>query len=307
VRYLLLAALLAPLTVPAQPTQPPQQPIPHSPLEWDLRNGDHPKMGPIQVAVPSTSMATPVGKEKVLSLVFFSCEKTKGRIAIELANAPESDAKSGLRPRQTPRLYCNPRSTAPRVEIPASWVVSDVGDALARGLSPSELRRCASVEVVQDVALPRGWMQETQHIEVELIPYKKELDAVLATCSDGPAVQVAAAPKAAIPPSQPPPPPPAVTPPARAPVVAAAAPPAPQPPAARIQPPADGQWKTAKTISGGRTNVRSGPGIESPVVAHLDPGVLILVQPTSNDWWKARARMGAGFIGYVRGDRLLFP
>ena len=39
-----------------------------------------------------------------------------------------------------------------------------------------------------------------------------------------------------------------------------------------------------------------------------DPGVLILVQATPNDWWKARARRGsAGPIGYVRQDRLIFP
>jgi hypothetical protein len=237
-------------------------------------------------------MATPVGKEKILSLVFFSCEKSRGRVAIELANAPESDAKKGLRPHQMPRLFCNPRSTAPRAEIPASWVVNDLGDALARGLAPSDLRRCASIDVVQDVSLPRGWGSEAQHIEMELIPYKKELEAVLATCSEGPGVAIAQAPNPApIEPTQPTQPPKATT---------AAAPKAPAQ--------ADAQWKTARTIAGGRTNVRSGPGIDSPVVAHLDPGVLILVQATSNEWWKARARMGsAGLIGYIRQDRLVFP
>jgi hypothetical protein len=288
VRHILFAAFLVPLAAAAQPAQP-TQPTPHSPLQWDLRNGEHPKMGPIQVAVPSASMTTPVGKEKVLSLVFFSCERSKGRIAIELANAPESDAKSALRPRQPPRLFCNPRSTAPRAEIAATWTLSEVGDALARGLSPSDLRRCASIDVLQDVALPRGWTADTQHIEVELIPYKKELDAVLTTCSEGPSVQLAEAPKAAPP------------------RVEQTATPAPRPAPPTSPPIADGQWKTAKTIAGGRTNVRSGPGTDTPVVAHLDAGVLILVQPAANDWWKARARLGAGFIGYVRGDRLLFP
>lgn len=279
-RHILFAVLLAPFGAAAQPTPP----VPYSPLQWELRDGAHPRLGPIQVAVPSTSMATPVGKEKVLSLVFFSCEKSRGRIAIELANAPESDAKSGLRPQQMPRLFCNPRSTAPRSEIPASWVVSEIGDALARGLAPSDLRRCASIDVVQDVALPRGWASEAQHIEMELIPYKKELEAVLATCSAGPSV-VAEAPKPAAPSPVP------VAP-------KATSQPAPQ---------ADGEWKTARTIGDGRTNVRSGPSIQSPVVAHLDPGMLILVQATPNEWWKARARMGAGFIGYVRQDRLVFP
>ncbi len=303
-RHILFAVLLAPFGAAAQPTPP----VPYSPLQWELRDGAHPRLGPIQVAVPSTSMATPVGKEKVLSLVFFSCEKSRGRIAIELANAPESDAKSGLRPQQMPRLFCNPRSTAPRSEIPASWVVSEIGDALARGLAPSDLRRCASIDVVQDVALPRGWASEAQHIEMELIPYKKELEAVLATCSAGPSV-VAEAPKPAAPSPLPVAPKPA----APSPVPAAPKPAAPSPvpvaPKATSQPApqADGEWKTARTIGDGRTNVRSGPSIQSPVVAHLDPGMLILVQATPNEWWKARARMGAGFIGYVRQDRLVFP
>ncbi|HUQ29442.1 MAG TPA: SH3 domain-containing protein [Usitatibacter sp.] len=291
-RYVLLAVLLASHGAGAQPSQPPSA-VPHSPLQWELRNGEHPKLGAIQVAVPSASMATAVGKEKILSLVFFSCEKARGRIAIELANAPESDAKSGLRPRQMPRLFCNPRSTAPRSEIAASWVVSEIGDALARGLAPSDLRRCASIEIAQDVALPRGWAGETQHIEMELIPYKKELEAVLATCSQAPGPMVAEAPKAASPES----PKPAVATPPR-PVT----PPPPKTPAV-----AEAEWQTVRTTAPGRTNVRSGPGLDSPVVAQLDPGVLILVQPASNEWFKARARMGAGFIGYVRRDRLVFP
>src|SRR5437868_3524414 len=142
----------------------------------------HPKLGPIRVAVPSTSIATLVGKEKILSLVFFSCEKIAGRIAIELANAAESDARSGLYPKQMPRMFCNPRSSAPRSEIPTTWYVSEIGDALARGLAPSDLRRCASIEIQQDIALPRGWGPDAQRVDIEIIPYKKELDTVLAAC-----------------------------------------------------------------------------------------------------------------------------
>ena len=289
-KYVLVATLLVPLGASAQPSQP-APPVAHSPLQWELRNGEHPKLGPIQVAVPSTSIATPVGKEKILSLVFFSCEKSRGRIAIELANAPESDAKNGLRPRTTPRLFCNPRSTAPRAEIPATWAVSDIGDALARGIAPSDLRRCASIDVVQDVALPRGWPVDTQHIEVELIPYKKELEAVLGTCSDAmPPTAIAEATKPA---------PPQPAPPRPAPIAPEAAKPAPPAPSS--------DWKSARTIASGRTNVRAAPSIDAKVVAHLDPGVLILVQGTSSDWWKARASKGGGLIGYVRQDRLVFP
>jgi hypothetical protein len=284
--------LLAAFGAAAQPAQP----VPYSPLQWELRNGEHPKMGPIEVAVPSTSMATPVGKENILSLVFFSCEKSRGKVAIELANAPESDAKKGLRPQQMPRLFCNPRSTAPRAEIAASWVVNELGDALARGLAPSDLRRCASIDVVQEVALPRGWASKVQHIEMELIPYKKELEAVLATCSEGPSVQLAEAPKAA----------PVETP--KGTPATIRSPPTPQPAPAKAPVPADGEWKTARTIASGRTNVRAAPNIDSPIVMQLDAGVLILVQATPNEWWKARARRGsAGPIGYVRHDRLIFP
>src|SRR4051812_10145597 len=165
--------MLAPCAMAQQPATPA---LPNSPLLWDVREGNHPRMGPITVAVPEQSVVTAVGKEKILSLVFFSCEKIAGRIAIELANAAESDARSGLYPKQMPKMFCSPRSTAPRSEIAATWYVSEIGDALARGLSPSDLRRCASIEIQQDIALPRGWGPETQRVDIEVIPYKKELD-----------------------------------------------------------------------------------------------------------------------------------
>ena len=110
------------------------------------------------------------------------CERS-GRIAIELANAAESDTRSGLYPKQMPKLFCDPRSTAPRIEIASTWFVSELGDALTRGLAPSVFRRCAAVQIVQDLALPRGWGAETKHVEIEVIPYKKEIDEVLATCA----------------------------------------------------------------------------------------------------------------------------
>jgi SH3-like domain-containing protein len=78
--------------------------------------------------------------------------------------------------------------------------------------------------------------------------------------------------------------------------------------AAKPAPPApSSEWKSARTIASGRTNVRGAPAIDAKVVAQLDPGVLILVQATSSEWWKARATKGAGFIGYIRRDRLVFP
>ena len=311
---LLPAALVASALAAAQARAPVT--LAHSPLSWDVREGTHPRLGPIRVAVPSESIVTPVGKEKILSLVFFSCERSTGRIAVELANAAESDARSGLYPKQMPRMFCNPRSTAPRVELATTWFVSEIGDAMARGFAPSDLRRCASIDVVQDLALPRGWASDVQHIEIELIPYKRELDAVLAACAQ-PQPALAAAPKAQEPKaSAAGTAPPAIAraasaPPKSAPAIAAPKPSlvAAAPPKARPvpPPPAELPWKNARIVAtGGRTNVRARPSIDSPIVTQLDPGALVLVQATDTDWWKAKPRAGEGFSGYIRQDRLSF-
>ena len=269
--------------------QSPPATAAHSPLVWDVRDGTHPKLGPIRVAVPAASVVTPVGKERILSLVFFSCEKSRGRIAIELANAAESDARSGLYPKQMPRMFCNPRSTAPRVELASTWFVSEIGDAMARGFAPSDLRRCASIDIAQDIALPRGWAADAQHIEIELIPYKRELESVLAACAVAQPVVQAERPKA---PAASTPPPAAVASPPKA-------APAPASPKASPRVP-ELPWKTARTAASGRTNVRARPSLDSPVVAHLEPGTIVQVQATDTDWWKVKPR------GYVRQDRLSF-
>jgi Bacterial SH3 domain len=313
VRSVLLPAALGACVLAA--AQTPPAPVAHSPLVWDVREGTHPKLGPIRVAVPSESIVTPVGKEKILSLVFFSCEKARGRIAVELANAAESDARSGLYPKQMPRMFCNPRSTAPRVELATTWFVSEIGDAMARGFAPADLRRCASIDVVQDLALPRGWAADVQHIEIEVIPYKRELESVLAACAE-PQVQAEATKaqdaKGSAASGTPAPSAPAVAPPAKpAPAIAATKPqPAPAaPPTSRPMPPppAELPWKNARILAtGGRTNVRARPSIDSPIVTQLDPGALVLVQATDTGWWKAKPRTGTGFSGYIRQDRLSF-
>jgi hypothetical protein len=301
VRRLLFLILAWPAGLAAQAPAPAT--VANSPLQWEVREGKHPRMGPIVVAVPNASVITAVGKERIASLVFFSCERSKGRIAIELANAPESDAKSGLFPKQMPRLFCNPRSSAPRVELKTTWFVSELGDALARDIPPSELRRCASVDVEQDLALPRGWVREVQHIDIEIIPYKKELDVVLSACAE-PAPALAAAPTPAPPVAAPPPvvkpaPPPAEK--AVPPPIAKAAPPVTAPPVV-----AEAPWRPARVIATGRTNVRAAANIASPIVVQLDPGALVLVQKTANEWWRAKPRSGAAFSGYIREDRLNF-
>jgi hypothetical protein len=300
-RAFAVVLLLAPWASAQQPAAPVQAPLPSSPLAWEVREGNHPRMGPITVAVPTQSVVTPVGKERILSLVFFSCEKAAGRIAIELANAAESDARSGLYPKQMPRMFCNPRSSAPRTELPASWYVSEIGDALARNLAPSDLRRCASVEIQQELALPRGWGPETMRVDIEVIPYKKELDTVLATCavpqphlrSEPPKAQAATPAPAPAKIAQPPPP-----------KIAAAAP---APPASKPAA-AEAPWRSAHVAStGGRTNVRATPSTSGTIVTMLDPGAPVLVQSTGTEWWRARAASGNGFSGYIRQDRLVLP
>ena len=288
----------------------------NSPPFWDVRDVEHPKMGTIRVAVPSKAIETPVGKEKIVSLVFFSCEKSRGRIAIELANAPESDPKGGLPPKTMPKLICNSREAGmtPQTEIATSWNVSGIGDALARGLPPSVLRHCASVEIQQTLSLPKGWARDTERVDIELIPYHKELDSVLGECG----AVVAAAPAQ--------PPAPAAVAPAASPAPAKAAannrpvPVAPAQPAARapamatapapaatLAPSGEAPWKSARTSSnGGRTNVRASPSTAAPVAAMLNPGQPLLAQSAGGDWYRVKPTSGNAFAGYIRKDRLVF-
>jgi hypothetical protein len=261
-----------------------------STLQWDVRDARHPRMGTIKVAVPRNSIVTPVRNQKIVSLVFFSCEKTAETIAIELANASESDARGGLGPVDLPRLICNsPRPGGGAVlvksDLAATWEISEVGDTLARGLSPSALRRCASIDVLQNVALPPGWPQGNQRIVIELIPYSRELDSVFSACGEPTAFASSEQP---LPSSLP---------------VARSEAATKTDPSARN---ADVSWKPARTTAKGRTNVRASPSLDSAVVAQLNPHERVLVQPTSTEWWKAKPRTGTAFSGYIRQDRLVF-
>lgn len=69
---------------------------------------------------------------------------------------------------------------------------------------------------------------------------------------------------------------------------------------------AEAPWKPARTSASGRTNVRAGASLDAAMVARLDPGTKLLVQPASTPWWKVKPRSGAGFSGYIREDRLAF-
>ncbi len=261
-----------------QPAADKQRPAPA--IEWEVREVNHPRMGPIKVAVPTSSIATPVGNDKIVSLVFFSCEKTQGKVAIELANAPQSDGRAGLPPKQMPRLVCY-IGTA-KSELATSWLVSELGDALARGLSPSALRRCASIEVLQNIALPKGWARGNERVRIELKPSTEAIDSVLTECGATPSPTTSAA------------------------ATPASATPAKAAPATPAKAAAAESWKPARTIAKGRTNVRASPDLDSAVVIRLDPGARVLVQPSSGDWWKAKPATGEKFRGYIREDRLLF-
>jgi len=261
---LLIAMLCLPLaaSMPAHCQDPlvplGKQRAAASATEWDVRDVNHPLMGPIKAAVQRRSVVTVAGSAKILSLAFVSCQKSTGKIAIELANAAEGDARGGLGPVDLPRLVCNspgPQGDGVLVksDLAASWEISTLGDTLARGLSPAALRRCVSIDVLQNVALPPASPVKSQKIAMELTPYAKELDAIFTACGEA----TAFAPEV---------------------------PPVPAQPVARIEPSpslepspkgergarsGDARWKPARTVSKGRTNIRAGDNLKSPVVTQL--------------------------------------
>jgi len=247
-------------------------------VRWAVHDTRHPLLGSIKFAVQEKDIATTVGKEKVFSLAYVSCQKTPEKIAIELTSAPSTAPASGLGPVDLPRLVCTgpgPQGGLVRSDIAASWEIGVLGDTLARGLSPAELRRCVTIDVLQNLALPVGWPQQSQRVALQITPYGRELDAVFEQCGETPAY----APEA-------PRPAPAATTPAPA-------------PAKR----AEAEWKPARTTAKGRSNVRAGPSLDSRLVIQLEPGTPILVQPGAPTWWKVRPASGAAFSGFIRDDR----
>lgn len=254
-------------------------------LEWQVSESGHPTLGNIRFAFLKSPVETPVGNAKVFSRAYLSCQKGARKLAVELTNTTALDDPGGLQPATMPRLVCH-RPTDPggekvvQEELLANWEVSKIGDALARGFRAFPLRECASIGVVQEVALPAGWAKKTAQVEFEILPYNRELDSIFATCGETSAYAPAAPATPAV----------ASTPAARS---------TPQ----RETGPA---WRTARTTSRGKTNVRSAPTTQSGVVIELDPGAVILVQRTSGEWWRAKASKGAAFEGYIRQDRLVF-
>ena len=82
--------------------------------------------------------------------------------------------------------------------------------------------------------------------------------------------------------------------------------PAAKPAPAVVTGPDAASWKMARANFNGKTNVRAGPTLQSAIVTHLDPGAVVLVQPTGNDWWRAKPSKGSAWEGYIREDRLVF-
>jgi hypothetical protein len=261
-------------------------------VEWEIREAGHPVLGNIRFAYVKRAVETRVGNQTVFSRAYISCQRGKRTFAIELANAVAPADPGGLKPAADPRLVCN-RPTADgkveREEILASWQVNDkIGDALASGLRAFPLRECAAISVRQEVVLPAGWSQETTSIEFDLLPYNREIDAIFATCGELSAYAPAPATPA---------PKPAVA-------QVASIQPAPSPPAGPAAV-TDG-WREARVVPTGKTNVRASPTTQSPIVAELHPGAVVMVQRTATDWWRARPSKGTKFDGYIRQDRLVF-
>ncbi|MGZ5033962.1 MAG: hypothetical protein ACXWAC_12250 [Usitatibacter sp.] len=269
-------------------------------LEWEIGEAGHPTLGNIRFAFIKNPVETPVGKWKVFSRAYVSCQKASRKLAIELTNVPKPDDPGGLYPVTMPRLTCN-RLAEPggeklvQEELLATWEVSEVGDALARGFRAFPLRECVSIGVVQEVLLPYGWGRKSARIEFDITPYNRELDSIFVTCGElsayapaAPATRATASAPAA----------PAT---ASAPATAPA-------PATRSTPARETgvPWRTARTTSRGKTNVRAGPTLRSATIAELDPGAVVLVQRTSSEWWRAKPPAGAAFDGYIRQDRLVF-
>ena len=131
-----------------------------------------------------------MGSAKISSRAYVSCVRSSNRIAIELAHATAPDDPGGLQPKTLPILLCNkPAGTGRQSELPARWAISEIGDVLARGLEPQSLRECASIHVVQDVALPRGWARDSARVQLDIDPYSKELDSIFVTCGEASAAR----------------------------------------------------------------------------------------------------------------------
>ena len=251
--------------------------------EWGTRDGVHFKLGNVRSAFTRNPVETQAGDASVYTRATVSCDPGTRRIAIELANAGTPEGAGGLKPAATTVLLCS-RPIAPwdaklvQEELTATWEVdAETGIALARGLRPFPLRECVAIRAEQTLALPGG---KKARVDFEILPYGRELDSVFAACGE----------RSAYAPAQP------------APVAAVAQ--TPPPAAAPVSPKAESTWRRARVTGSGNTNVRAGPTLQSAIVAQVSAGGAVMVQSTDTEWWRAKATRGAGFVGYIRQDRL---
>ena len=280
--FLAMTLLLCAASLPSHGEEPVvamgKQRAERSTVKWGARDIQHPLLGPIRFAAPRTAAAIAIPGGKILSTIYVSCQKDIGKVAIELSNAPDSNPAGGLRPTQMPRLVCatpgKGGGSLVKREIDVKWEVRPLGDALARGIAASELRRCVSIDVLQWVALPAGSSPKSQPIAMEIAPYDRALDSVFMACGEASAY-------------------------------ANAGPEPPPQPGPGVQPSPD-PWKPARTTTKGRTNLRAATSVDSAIVAKLAPGTAVLARQTTPSWWEVRPRKGQGFRGYIREDRLAF-
>jgi SH3 domain-containing protein len=262
-----------------------------SPLQWDVGDAAHPLLGPIRFAVLRKPVATAVGDNRVSSNVYVSCERNARRIAIELANSRAPDDPGGFGPKTMPRLTCNGvdpaiPGRASAETLRATWSVNEVGDALARGLWPSQLRQCASIGIEQEVRLPKGWSRETARIDFEITSYTRALDDVFHACGE-PSVYADAAPATAAPPAAP-------------------ATGVPQPPVAPSAAADERPWKKARLASKGETQLHAAPRADAEVVATLEPGTPVRVQFAGGNWWRVKPQSDVSLEGYIPRERITF-
>jgi hypothetical protein len=292
---------------------------------WDMKDSVHRALGQLRSATLRNPLETTVGSSKIYTRVYFSCEKAGKTFSMELTNGASASDPTGFKPGNEPRLYCS-RPIQPfdeklvQEELLAHWETGKAGESLTWGLRPFPLRECVSIRVVQEITLPDGWAQKNAKVEFDLMPYSREIDSVFAACGEQsayapetpappPVAAATTAPLAAL--KFAPPPAAAAKPvaPAAAPKLAATPPPAPAPPPAAPTAPTEqaaGTWQRARTSFTGKTNVRGGPTLQSPIIKELHPGSVVMVQKADNDWWKARPSSGPAFDGYIREDRLVF-
>jgi hypothetical protein len=153
--------------------------------QWAVMDGNHPVMGPVRFAHLPLPIATSVGSSRVYSNAYVSCERDERTIAIELTNQVTPDDPFGLKAAMAPRLICkSPARGGGTTQslIEARWQYNPLGDALARGLSPTALRACASIAIVERVSLPEGWERPIAPVEFEIAPRAKGLEEIFASC-----------------------------------------------------------------------------------------------------------------------------